>query len=549
MHRCCCTYSCTEKATLTPESELFQRVREDGVLDDSLLPGIVSHLSDAQDDLREYEEQAAHLRARLQILDAKITALKRNVDLTRSLLSPTRRIPNEILARIFEFCDVGLIPADRRYRDPAILSVSTRWRTVALTNPSIWNCITLEVFQMAYRQNLPALERILERSKSTLLSVTIFLKQDGSGIVGPRYTTKVIEALIQHSSRWSHIAIQYNGSTEASSCLHPLATAVLDARNLKEVAISSLVPPSWFSKMLTSPKLDTLSVAALSQEGIANIKSSASLRKLRFSICGAYNPATLKNLEVMDGLGTLKELELDLRYPMLKGQSDNPAPLSITSPLTTLSVELTKGDPEADQYNLLTRTISCLTLPSVQKLSICANVRTIPKGFWPIQQFHDFFQRSECSITSLKLCGLNLTDQALIALLSCMPALTDLCLAEWKTYGAVPTIGLTTEAIQALHSTDYALSSPSFNVSQPLVPKLSRLRLTVNQTFDEEILANVVDSRRNLWTDEVEASVRVAELKSMGFKLSGRKINEEARKKLMGLQQGGLRLTIQDERS
>ncbi|THU75404.1 hypothetical protein K435DRAFT_617605, partial [Dendrothele bispora CBS 962.96] len=88
-----------------------------------------------EQELMQIDAEIAKLQSRRVILDTFVTA-------HRALLSPVRRIPNEILAEIF----VTSLPYSSFYHCPTsvdttplkFMSVCKNWRRVALSTPELW---------------------------------------------------------------------------------------------------------------------------------------------------------------------------------------------------------------------------------------------------------------------------------------------------------------------------------------------------------------------------------------------------------------------------
>ncbi|KAF9266659.1 hypothetical protein L218DRAFT_829694, partial [Marasmius fiardii PR-910] len=65
---------------------------------------ISQYLVDAEADLKAYQDEINGLKTRLIVLETRRDSLKEVIENYRSLLSPIRRMPSEILTRIFSLC-------------------------------------------------------------------------------------------------------------------------------------------------------------------------------------------------------------------------------------------------------------------------------------------------------------------------------------------------------------------------------------------------------------------------------------------------------------
>ncbi|THU96185.1 hypothetical protein K435DRAFT_664919, partial [Dendrothele bispora CBS 962.96] len=89
-------------------------------------------------EIAKLQSQVAKLQSRRVILDTFVTA-------HRALLSPIRRIPNEILAEVFVMCLPQSVQSSIYYpstgvdKAPLIFTrVCKTWRTVSLSTPRLW---------------------------------------------------------------------------------------------------------------------------------------------------------------------------------------------------------------------------------------------------------------------------------------------------------------------------------------------------------------------------------------------------------------------------
>ncbi|TFK38340.1 hypothetical protein BDQ12DRAFT_630766, partial [Crucibulum laeve] len=97
----------------------------------------------------QLEELSSFISSKLPELERLSAAanqykeLKEIVDAHQALLSPIRRVPEEILAQIFIFC----LPTDRcavmNVREPPLLlgRVCSQWRDIAVRTPRLWSSI------------------------------------------------------------------------------------------------------------------------------------------------------------------------------------------------------------------------------------------------------------------------------------------------------------------------------------------------------------------------------------------------------------------------
>ncbi|THU99845.1 hypothetical protein K435DRAFT_560278, partial [Dendrothele bispora CBS 962.96] len=109
------------------------------------IPDIRKNISDAQDILKAYDKKIRHLERTLAVFRSMASHLTERIEETSFLLSPIRQLPDEILAEVFKMSmPLGSVFSCTKRPSPSFLTVCVRWRTVALSTPSIWQSITLD---------------------------------------------------------------------------------------------------------------------------------------------------------------------------------------------------------------------------------------------------------------------------------------------------------------------------------------------------------------------------------------------------------------------
>ncbi|KAH9484855.1 hypothetical protein JR316_0001757 [Psilocybe cubensis] len=124
----------------------------------------------------------------------------------KSLVSPIRRLPTEILQEIFIWfakTTVGSAAPSWRYNNtlPWVLGqICSPWRSVALNTTALWvkfPAITLKNKSKKTNMQIQYLNELLRRSKDALLDISIYSKSLG----GQRHS--VIDLLCRHAERWN----------------------------------------------------------------------------------------------------------------------------------------------------------------------------------------------------------------------------------------------------------------------------------------------------------------------------------------------------------
>ncbi|KAK1232778.1 Gypsy retrotransposon integrase-like protein 1, partial [Marasmius sp. AFHP31] len=102
-------------------------------------------------------------------------ALELAMQLYRTIVSAHRKLPPEILQRIFSFCVMGPDSEVSSFKTALVLShVSRNWRSVALSQPTLWSKVTVDVLKIAASaQTVSDVAILLERSKNIPLTIIL----------------------------------------------------------------------------------------------------------------------------------------------------------------------------------------------------------------------------------------------------------------------------------------------------------------------------------------------------------------------------------------
>ncbi|KAK7052908.1 hypothetical protein VNI00_004228 [Paramarasmius palmivorus] len=176
-----------------------------------------------------------HARSNLSQLEQLLATLnRRRHELLEQLvhpqpiLSPTRRIPCEVLSRIFLFCtpqeDIPcreFATPDSPQDAPQILAAVCRlWRQVASNNPLLWTCVyvSFPAFRgptawPCYRTTIlhcqEKLRLWLARSRQVPVAIIVNVNPlPGHLLLERRLCHRVIEQLLPHSYRWRSLSLQ-----------------------------------------------------------------------------------------------------------------------------------------------------------------------------------------------------------------------------------------------------------------------------------------------------------------------------------------------------
>ncbi|KAF8900887.1 hypothetical protein CPB84DRAFT_1680202, partial [Gymnopilus junonius] len=114
--------------------------------------------------------QIASLEAQLRTLKEHCTALEAPLHEYRAILSPIRRLPNDVLCEIFYHClpthRNSILRADEA---PLLLTrISNRWRSLALSSPRLWAQLYISFFDLQRKKTFEVLTQRAEVVKDWL---------------------------------------------------------------------------------------------------------------------------------------------------------------------------------------------------------------------------------------------------------------------------------------------------------------------------------------------------------------------------------------------
>ncbi|KAJ7464475.1 hypothetical protein FB451DRAFT_1263612 [Mycena latifolia] len=175
----------------------------------------------AEVDIPSIHEFIARGSARRTHLDTKIASLKASLDELlqdrdpldteirkhEGAVSPLRRMPTELLSLIFKYTlpPHGHFP--RVDSGPwAIAAVCSRWRTIVLSQPTLWSTVVLDFTDdpRPVIETAETLEAHLERSGGSPLDIT-FITWDEQHCA--EHELEVLDILAYHCERWETVTL------------------------------------------------------------------------------------------------------------------------------------------------------------------------------------------------------------------------------------------------------------------------------------------------------------------------------------------------------
>ncbi|KAE9410689.1 hypothetical protein BT96DRAFT_846380 [Gymnopus androsaceus JB14] len=383
-------------------------------------------LKDTEKDIEDYSAEIARLETKIRSICNEVDFLQHYVEpWGRSILSPIRKLPLEVLHLIFVFCGLGgntvNFPecASFMMRQPAwaVSSTCVKWRGVALSCKHLWSSIFVgsiwyaaQIGDYMVRVN-HAVNRCFRQSHPHPLTL---------GFEVSRADTADI--MLQNADRWQSVTIVLNATTIPSSTpeLPVLEKLEIDLRidkvirglqaftrapKLRELTLVSgqlqdpLEPFPW-------SQLTHLNLGYFTGPIFAALRVCESLMAL--SICASHDhgPVPPSGLP-MDGSGV----------QLLK--------------LQKLDISLA-GNPSTASFHSLKLIFTSLTLPSLNELAIISDSMSPFAGSWTPDQFGAFIHRSQCNISSLRLDGMPFSEHEVLDIFTVLPSIQNLTIKDSK---------------------------------------------------------------------------------------------------------------------
>ncbi|ESK91789.1 hypothetical protein Moror_10618 [Moniliophthora roreri MCA 2997] len=465
----------TQPTPLCSRDSELQKLFRSGITS-SNRPSIIQFLIDAEADLKAYQNEIFKLKAAMVSLENKRNGLKKKIAKYRTLLSPIHRMPNEILEIVFAFaCEENWMR--KLCRAPALILSKTcgRWREIALSTPSLWSsiCIDFGDWNRDY-QILNGLTRLfLDRSRASSLKIILdFNDEDIKG-----YAVLIMKAMVRHSNRWKDLELRrIQQGVIGHAVFHPLRGSLTVLSHLTITGTPLETSPDFSCDLFgVCPSLTSLAL----EPGFTLTTHCplpwSQIRSLRLQMCyggdGLQSFALARNVQ---------RLEID----QFGGGSPYLGDYIISTVQKLIVVVL-----RSNEFSCIMESTTLSQLSSLQ-VSGC---KTSPLSTW--QQWDqkcitDFLHRSSCTLTSLSLKWVPITDIQTIDLLQKVPTLTRLHIEEYRSGESRNKI-VTRKLLDEI-----SFDHENATTSTRFLPKLTDITLIAHASgLDHEALSRAISSR------------------------------------------------------
>ncbi|KAJ6561811.1 hypothetical protein B0H19DRAFT_1026608 [Mycena capillaripes] len=211
---------------------------------------------------------------RLTQLNTKRAALAADIDAHSALLSPIRRVPDDVLREIF----VASLPETNNAvissrESPLLLcGVTSGWRQVALSTPWLWSSLHLVIPDEPYIKNRSFLiERWLTRSGILPLSLSVGSSPQTYHNFVSGFSRPLFDLLFTVSNRWQAIELMIPRKSLENNYA-PFILSPTDVPRLTHVKFNARHGGALYLPFLAAPSISSLSLSYM--PGVAEMTSA-----------------------------------------------------------------------------------------------------------------------------------------------------------------------------------------------------------------------------------------------------------------------------------
>ncbi|KAJ8095171.1 hypothetical protein PM082_010393 [Marasmius tenuissimus] len=372
---------------------------------------ISQFLLDAEKEINDCEVEMNRLILAMRLLENKKKGLQTTVERCRSLLSPVRRLPTEVLSTIFSFaCSVNRLEP---YCVPSAFQLSMvcgRWRDIVVSRSSLWSAlrIAFAFWEGRFSKLTKLVHTLVERSGSQPLDLELVFAGTTDGM--ETGISSILRILVQSSARWRHVCLRFPGPTT----IFPGHSAL---QNLQSLDINSvgMISPALYNLFKDSPSLHTLKIDGRT---LSDGRFDLPLDSIKtVQIWGGSTP------DVLGFVSSFTHLEV-LRLLHLRGSNDQNTLSQTLSPTVRSATFSWDTEEDADT------SLRYFALPGLKFLTLSGDRKSWTSWANSTTTISNFLTCSACSLTSLSLNRLPISDRQTITLLELIPSLTTLEIEE-----------------------------------------------------------------------------------------------------------------------
>ncbi|KDQ61995.1 hypothetical protein JAAARDRAFT_190695 [Jaapia argillacea MUCL 33604] len=402
------------------DSDIWEALRSN----QSSISGVNLHaeLYKAWEEFDEAEVELRKLRRWISALEEKRDLTQSRCTNILSLLAPIRRLPPEILSKIFTHTLSSGFVHLSIHRLPVLLThVCSYWRQIALSTSTLWSSLIIDPHDDEELARIrPILDGFLVHSGTAPLSTCLILRN----LLGGR---DLVDSVVRHAPRWNSFSIHLGLDVDWSP-LEPLLQIGDGALNqLKEVRLFreiDLQPHASFlqeiTALKTAPSLTSVTIG-LSWRPTVFALPWSQLTYLKFE-GGYFHTNSISDLfDILPKCSQLTHFSFSVRY----GDPDHPP---FPPPGSRGLITLPKLQSLHLDYTLPDGYLLChLIVPNLNQFIYVPHVDDYDQSSLASATlgFQSCLQRSLCAITTLEFTPEG-TPPDVFRFLDCLPSIRNI---------------------------------------------------------------------------------------------------------------------------
>lgn len=473
--------------------------------------------------VEHYNEEIFRLEEIIGKLHRQRAEHQKLIDGLNSLDAPIKRLPVEVLTKIFyqHIYEAWNTTPHLLGMAPLVLGLVCRhWRHIALSNKRMWSYVGLDadVFgegldhyeggaaQWDRREKARVfrasriVEKYLERSEPLPLSIKVRSSRD------THVHEPVFRLLVSHSKRWHDVELDLEGGLlqrgrvlgGIEGNLPVLEKLLLNLQRPSADTIRS------FSKC---PRLRAFATVG-AQFNFPSLPSHQLTKLL------VEDPRAKRLLKLIRACPQLTHLWIDSsKYDaaVAQHQAEDRTTFIVQSQVRAISITLPQGHSNDSNLSEFAHLCSRLILPCLESFSIGSCLPEQGLYRWPKDAFISLLLRAPCLLGTLIFENIIIADMDLIQILELVPTLTTLTIREPPELEGVAHPIVTNHFFRSLIHIDGITT---------IAPRLSHLDLTVVPYFDNAALFHMIESRWSPMSVNSPPSTSIAPLEFLRIKMT-----------------------------
>lgn len=192
-----------------PQSPWPERLHDHTLPSQPEIHAILAQIDKAEEVISLLDEDVSLLSELLQHLTTRRKAFHDHVQEHRRLISPLRRLPDELMSDIFvEYYRQKRASASDlfigQHALQPILRTSRRWRAVAMSTPELWTSVRMTFKATPLDEIINHVKRLLERSRQRPLAISL----DLMNVEPPESADRCVDAITPHFPRIQHLDLR-----------------------------------------------------------------------------------------------------------------------------------------------------------------------------------------------------------------------------------------------------------------------------------------------------------------------------------------------------